>query len=71
VFFIHYFLRQVPLAAGVEQHYNNTYNDFTNNDFTNNDFTNNDFTYNSNKGDITYMFLFTVITKAIYKKSQL
>jgi hypothetical protein len=48
VFFIHYFLRQVPLAAGVEQHYNNT---------------NNDFTYNSNKGDITYMFLLAVISK--------
>jgi len=34
------------------QHYDNTYNDCT---------------YNINKCDITYMFLFTVIGKVIYK----
>jgi hypothetical protein len=33
--------------------YDNTYKDFTHNDFI----------FNSNKGDITYMFLFTVISK--------
>ncbi len=56
-------MRQVPLAAGVEQHYSNTYNDFPNNDFTNNDFTNidftnNDFSNNSNSCNITYMFFY-------------
>jgi len=42
-------------------HYGNTYKDFNYDDFT----------YNTNKCDITYMFLFTVISKVIYKLNQL
>jgi hypothetical protein len=40
-----------------KRHYDNTYKDFTYYDFT----------YNINKCDITYVHLFTVITKVIYK----
>jgi hypothetical protein len=35
------------------------------------DYTYKDFTYNINKCDITYLLLFTVISKVIYKKNQL
>ncbi len=38
-------------------HHDNTYKDFTQNDFT----------YNINKFDFTYMFLFAVMSKVIYK----
>jgi hypothetical protein len=38
------------------RHYDNTYNDFTYFDFP----------YNINKFDITYMFLYTVMSKFIY-----
>ncbi len=53
------------------RHYDNTYKDFTYYDFTYNSFTYYDFTYNNNKCDITYMFLFTVLSKVIHKYNPL
>ncbi len=39
--------------------------------YTYKDFTYNDFTLKINKFDITYIFLFTVIAKVIYRINQL
>ncbi len=62
-----------PLTSAKVQvtprHYDNTYKDFNQNDNTFKDFTQkqNDFTYNVNKFDMSYMFLFAVISKVIYE----
>ncbi len=52
----------VRLSAPLAKHYDNTYKDITHNDFAYNDFA-----YNTDKCGITCMFLFTVISKVIYK----